>query len=175
MIDALLRSRHAAQGEAPETVPSTGTDEPRAVRGPVACKPLLLRQMDSDKRHNANACREPCMRGASYTLNRLPHWLKQATALAVRGGPLMAPARALWAARAVHRPQGKRGGVIRIEVYFGADDDTVADSSERHGGELQEDAAAGRSDQDSTVAVDISEAETPTATWPTRQIHRGNS
>ena len=56
-----------------------------------------------------------------------------------------------------------------IEVYFGADDDTVADSSERHGGELQEDAAAGRSDQDSTVAVDISEAETPTATWPTRQ------
>ena len=56
-----------------------------------------------------------------------------------------------------------------IEVYFGADDDTVADSSERHDGGLQEDAAAGRSDQDSIVAVDSGEAETPTTTRPTRQ------
>ena len=56
-----------------------------------------------------------------------------------------------------------------IEVYFGADDDTVADPSERHDGGLQEDAAAGRSDQDSIVAVDCGEAETPTTTRPTRQ------
>ena len=56
-----------------------------------------------------------------------------------------------------------------IEVYFGAEEDTVADSSERHDGGLQEDAAAGRSDQDSIVAVDSSEAETPTTTRPTRQ------
>jgi len=56
-----------------------------------------------------------------------------------------------------------------IEVYFGAEEDTVADSSERHDGGLQEYAAVGRSDQDSIVAVDSSEAETPTTTRPTRQ------
>ena len=53
---------------------------------------------------------------------------------------------------------------VGVVILHRADDDTVADSSERHGGELREDAAAGRSDQDSTVAVDSSEAETPTAT-----------
>ena len=40
-----------------------------------------------------------------------------------------------------------------IDVLFGADHDAAADPSERHSGDLQEDAAVGRSDQDSSVAV----------------------